>query len=82
MLIVRLERIRPEKNERRFYALYFENTFFGPAVVRVHGRKGSWSRMLPPVFFSDLAAAMPYTRRLVRRRLQREYRITDAPALG
>jgi len=73
MLIAYLERIRPEKNERRFYAIYFVDTLLGPAVMRVHGRKGGWARTLPPVFFPDLEAAKPYIHVLVRRRLRHGY---------
>ncbi len=76
MLIAYLERIRPEKNEYRFYAIYFMPTLLGPAVVRIHGRKGAWARVLPPVFFPSLRAAEPYVRHLMRRRLLRGYRVT------
>ncbi len=76
MLLAYLERIRPERNERRFYAIYWMDTLLGPAVVRVHGRKGAWVRVLPPVFFPDLDVAQPYIRRLIRRRLRRRYQIT------
>ncbi len=75
MLIVYLERVNPERNERRFYAIYWMDTLLGPAVVRVHGRKGAWTRVLPPVFFPDLEAAEPYIQRLIRRRLRRGYRL-------
>lgn len=74
MLIAYLERIRPERNERRFYAVYWQDTLLGPAVVRVHGRKGVWARVLPPVFFPDLEAAMPYMERLIRRKVRKGYR--------
>jgi len=78
MLLAYLERIRPERNERRFYAIYWMDTLLGPAVVRVHGRKGAWARVLPPVFFPDLKAAEPYIQHLIRRRLQHGYRL-EAP---
>ena len=77
MLIAYLERIRPERNERRFYAVYWQETLLGPAVVRVHGRKGVWARVLAPVFFPDLDAAQPYIERLIRRRVRRGYRLTE-----
>ncbi len=77
MLLAYLERIRPEQNERRFYAIYWMETLLGPAVVRVHGRKGAWARVLPPVFFPDLEAAEPYIRHLIRRRLQHGYRLIE-----
>ena len=51
------------------------DTLFGPAVVRVHGRKGAWMRVLPPVFFPDLESAQPYMERLVRRKLRRGYHL-------
>ena len=73
MILAYLERINPERNERRFYAIYFVDTLLGPAVMRVHGRKGAWARVLPPVFFPDLEAATPYVKRLVRRKLRRGY---------
>lgn len=73
MLIAYLERINPQKNEYRFYAIYFVDTLLGPAVMRAHGRKGAWARVLPPVFFPDLEAAEPYIRHLIRRRLRRGY---------
>ncbi len=75
MLIVYLERINPKRNERRFYAIYWHETLLGPAVVRVHGRKGTWARTLPPVFFPDLEAARSYMEQLVRRKLRRGYRL-------
>jgi len=77
MLIAYLERIHPERNERRFYAVYWQDTLLGPAVVRVHGRKGAWGRVLPPVFFPDLEAAESYIRHLIQRRLRRGYRVTE-----
>ncbi len=77
MLLAYLERIRPERNERRFYAIYWMETLLGPAVVRVHGRKGAWARVLPPVFFPDLEAAEPYIRHLIRRRLRHGYRLVE-----
>ncbi len=77
MLIAYLERIRPEKNEYRFYAIYFMPTLLGPAVVRIHGRKGTWARVLPPVLFPNLEVAEPYIRRLIRRRLRRGYRLSN-----
>ncbi len=76
MLIAYLERINPERNERRFYAIHFVDTLLGPAVMRVHGRKGAWARVLPPVFFPNLEAAEPYIQRLIQRRLRRGYRLT------
>lgn len=84
MLIAYLERIRPEKNERRFYAVYWTDTLLGPAVMRVHGRKGAWGRVLPPVFFPDLETARPYMERLVRRKLRSGYRLLsfNAPAIS
>ena len=45
--------------------------------MRVHGRKGAWARVLPPVFFPDLEAAQPYIQRLIRRRVQRGYRLSN-----
>jgi len=51
MLIAYLERTRPERNGRRFYAVYFANTLLGPAVVRVHGRKGAWRACSRPCAF-------------------------------
>lgn len=75
MLIAYLERIRPERNEYRFYAMYFVDTLLGPAVTRVHGRKGAWARVLPPVFFPDLEAVQPYIARVVRRRTGHGYRL-------
>lgn len=77
MLIAYLERIRPEENERRFYAIHFVDTLLGPAVMRVHGRKGAWARVLPPVFFPDLETAEPYIRRLIRRRLRHGYEAVE-----
>ena len=73
MLIAYLERTNLERNEHRFYAIYWMDTLLGPAVIRVHGRKGAWARTLPPVFFSDLETAQPYIQRLIRRRLRRGY---------
>ncbi len=51
MLIAYLERGNPERNEQRFYAIHFVDTLLGLAVMRMHGRKGAWARVLPPVFF-------------------------------
>ena len=77
MLIAYLERINPEKNERRFYVIYFVHTLLGPAVMRVHGRKGAWARVLPPVFFSSLEEATPYIERLVRTKVQHGYQVVE-----
>ena len=82
MLIAYLERVNPEYNERRFYAIYFVDTLLGPAVMRVHGRKGVWARVLPPVFFPDLEAAEPYIQRLIWRRLRRGYSPVRGPKGG
>ncbi len=77
MLIAYLERVNPERNERRFYAIHFVDTLLGSVVVRVYGRKGAWARVLPPVFFPDLEAAEPYIRRLIRRRVRRGYKVLE-----
>jgi len=70
------ERVRPERNEARFYYLAWQRTLFdGCAVVRVHGRKGSWQRFLPPLPFDSLEEAWPTIRAVAKRRLRRGYRL-------
>lgn len=73
-----LERIDAAQNVRRFYYAYVGPTFCGPRpegprVVRIHGRKGVWRRMLPPLVFADAIVAAQWLDRQRRRKLRRGY---------
>lgn len=73
---IRLERVSPARNEARFYIIVWQATLLeAGAVVRMWGRKGVSTRIASPLPFSDLDAAWPVIRRIIHRRLQRNYRI-------
>jgi predicted DNA-binding WGR domain protein len=68
-------KINPEKNERRFYYLEVGSSLVDEhAVLRVWGRIGGQQRSLATPCASA-EAAQTLARRLVRRRLQRGYRV-------
>ncbi len=74
---VRFASIDPSENRRRFYDLTWQPTLFGEgALVRAWGRQGR-----PPTtrasFYPDRGQAAPEIRRVVRRRMQHGYRVTD-----
>jgi len=74
-----LERVNQGKNERRCYTVTWQPTFFDSgAVVRIHGRKGSYQRVLSPLPFTSLAGAWPTIRLVIRKRLQHGYQVTPA----
>ncbi len=70
---LRLQRIRPNKNERRFYAMTVTSDLFGQVVlVRNWGRVGAGGRLrwdLHP----DLSTADRSLRDLARRKCRRGY---------
>jgi predicted DNA-binding WGR domain protein len=78
-----LVRVDPQRNARRFYYLAWQPTIFdGWAVVRIHGRLGSWEHALPLLPFADLAAAWPTIRAILRRRIRHGYELAPLPWRG
>ncbi|MCB0169343.1 MAG: WGR domain-containing protein [Anaerolineae bacterium] len=72
------ERVCPEKNENKFYWLAWQPTLIDDwAVVRMHGRKDGFQRVLSPTPFRSLAEAWPVIKRTIRARVQRGYTIVD-----
>jgi predicted DNA-binding WGR domain protein len=68
-------RLNPDKNERRFYYLEVGSSLVDEhAVLRVWGRIGGQQRSLATPCASA-EAAQTLARRLLRRRLQRGYRV-------
>lgn len=63
-----------EKATRTYYLAWAE-TLLGPAIVRIHGRKGRWTRTLPPLTFDTLDDAWPTIRAIIRKRLRNGYHI-------
>jgi predicted DNA-binding WGR domain protein len=70
-----LDRDDPPRNARRFYLVAWQPTLFDEgAVIRLYGRKGGFQRLLTTPFPS-LAAAWPFIRATIRRRLRHGYRV-------
>lgn len=70
---LRLQRIRPQKNERRFYAVTVTTDLFGQVVlVRNWGRVSTGGRLRWDLY-TDLSAAETSLRDLARRKRQRGY---------
>jgi predicted DNA-binding WGR domain protein len=70
---IRLQRVRPEKNERRFYALVITPDLFGKAIlVRNWGRIGTGGRLRREVC-ADLSVARAPLNDLTRRKRGRGY---------
>jgi len=73
MATVQLRRIRPEKNERRFYAMTVTLDLFGEAIlVRNWGRIGTGGRLRRDVC-ADIVAAGAALNDLARRKRRRGY---------
>ena len=72
--IVSLIRVRPDKNEQRFYALTVDVDLFGsPLLVRCWGRLGTSGRMRLEAH-QTLAAAVSAQSALARTKRRRGYR--------
>ena len=70
------ESIDLEKNRARFYTLTWQPTLWGGgAVICIWGRLGGRGRSLTH-FFPDRESAQPLIERIVKRRVQRGYRVT------
>lgn len=68
-----LSRIRPEKNERRFYALALTADLFGNVVLMRHwGRIGTGGKQREDLF-SDFSSAAESLGRLARKKRRRGY---------
>ena len=68
-----LTRIRPEKNERRFYALALTADLFGNVVLMRHwGRIGTGGKQREDIF-SDFSSAAESLMRLARKKRRRGY---------
>jgi hypothetical protein len=73
-----LEQVNPEKNEQRFYYLAWQPTLFEHgAILRIYGRKGGQRQIMSPLPYPALAEAWPLIRKIIRRRLQHGYHITE-----
>lgn len=70
-----LQRIDPNHNAYRYYAIGWQETILGWAVVRFYGRLGNTKRTLPPLLFGSLDEAWPVIRSLLRKRLKRGYQV-------
>lgn len=69
-----LNRIRPEKNERRFYTMAITCDLFGETLLwRNWGRIGTGGRQRWDVY-PDIAAAAKSLAKLAHRKRQRGYR--------
>jgi predicted DNA-binding WGR domain protein len=77
---VLLHRIRPERDEKRFYFIAIGPALFDPlAVIRVWGRIGGHQRaLLTPC--ASTADAQTLAVRLVRRRLRHGYHLVQGEA--
>jgi predicted DNA-binding WGR domain protein len=70
---VQLQRVRPEKNERRFYAMTAALDLFGEAIlIRNWGRIGTGGRLRRDLC-TDLNAAGEALNDLARQKRQRGY---------
>ncbi|MCB0105769.1 MAG: WGR domain-containing protein [Caldilineaceae bacterium] len=72
-----LKRIDPVANARRYYAIGWQETLLGWAVVRVYGRMGGSRRTIDPEPFASLDDAWPTIRRLIKTRLRHGYVIAQ-----
>ena len=72
---VRFVSLDPAKNRARFYTITWQPALWGGgAIVRRWGRLGEPGRALT-TFYEDRASAQEVVERLIRRRLQRGYRV-------
>ncbi len=70
--------VDPATNRFRFYSLSWQPMLFGGgALIRTWGRIGSTGRTLETVY-EDRASAQALVEQLIKRRLQRGYRVVDA----
>lgn len=68
-------RVRPERNERRWYAVSWGPTLLGDwGVVLTWGRLGSNGRRQKILLFATSQEALAAARTHVERRLRRQYR--------
>jgi len=68
-----LKRIDPTQNVFRYYAIGWQETLFGWAVLRVYGRLGADKRILDPLYFDSLEDAWPTIRQIIKKRLRNGY---------
>ena len=68
-----LERRDDATNARRYYAIGWQETLYGMAIVRVCGRLGHSKRRLAPIYHESLGTAWPELKRLIERRFKRGY---------
>ena len=72
------ERIIPEKNEHRYYAIGWQPTLYHDgAIVRISGRLGVTKRVMAPMPFDSLDEAWPTIAKLIERRLKRGYQVVE-----
>lgn len=72
--MIYLTKVDPSRNMKRFYSVTIQPTFLGACcLVRIHGRIGKSSRLLPPIVCTDEAAASRAAERLVARKKRRGY---------
>ena len=68
-----LERRDDATNAKRYYAIGWQETLYGMAIVRVCGRLGHSKRRLSPIYHDSLDEAWPDIKRLIERRFKRGY---------
>lgn len=69
-----LTKIDPSRNMKRFYSVTIQPTILGACcLVRMHGRIGGSTRVLPPVPYTSLPAAQVALERLAARKKRRGY---------
>jgi len=73
---VLFERVEPETNIYRYYYLAYGPTLYGPAVIRMWGRKGESSHTAWQPF-PTLDDAWPDLRRHIRTRLRHGYQVVQ-----
>lgn len=70
-----LTKIDPSRNMKRFYSVAIQPTILGACcLVRMHGRIGGSTRVLPPVPYTSLPAAQVALERLAARKKRRGYK--------
>ena len=72
-----LKRIDLDANARRYYAIGWQETLLGWAVVRLYGRMGGPRRTIDPQPFDSLDEAWPTIRKLIKTRLNHGYVIAQ-----
>lgn len=69
-----LTKIDPKRNMKRYYSVTIQPTILGPCcLVRIHGRIGGSTRILPPVTYASEPSAQIALERLVARKKRRGY---------